>query len=184
MHRRLFKIEKSLTYWMFVVALVLDEKTPLFITLRLVAISLALIYPTLHLVSWICAKWRNLPRRAVCITVFCGVFFFIGLYGWHFYPETSYEPARLRATSPENLKATEKELSDQMRDCENKYENEVERIHWEARANHRDDTAEIRARGKDYRNEFYKEYLVKTISVNAEFLGRLNPYKPTDQDIY
>lgn len=108
-------------------------------------------------------KWSAVIAVLVTVTV--------GLYSWHIWPVTTYEPHKLRFMSAADLKAAEKKLSDKMRDLQREHDNKARKA---VDPKLQKSYADLAVLDDDLRSEFYRNYQGPASALNSEFLLRLD----------
>jgi hypothetical protein len=100
----------------------------------------------------------------------------VGLYSWRIWPETTYEPHKLRFMSAADLKAAEKKLSDKMRDLQREHDNKASKAVTEITSTKDADQSQkaYAVLDDNLRSEFYKKYQGPASAINSEFLSRLD----------
>jgi hypothetical protein len=153
------------------IILFLEERTPLSVALLL----LALFFILLPLMSWSLLLVNRFTEKRVwqISPIMCAAL--VSVYGYHAWPDTSYDPGRLRQISIKELKHREHELSDEMRVLQSKYDRSFADL---MIANDkiivvtkREET--MKKLGLEFRTEFYKHYMGRASAIREELMWRL-----------
>jgi hypothetical protein len=135
---------------------------------------------------WKCFRLPPFSQRSKSYSalVAIGVLVVFTGYGWRIRPITSYDPARLRQMSNEELKEIEKKLADEMRDYQSAYDKKDSELFSKLRPNSPQTLAQITQLGNEFRGGFYQNYLGRALAVRDEFLWRLGKTpEQADKDV-
>lgn len=159
------------------ILLFLEERNRLTVSLLLVD----LFFMLLPLVGWALAYFDRLyarPKKMWFISCLVCVIL-VSMYGIHAWPDTSYDPVRLRQMSVAELKQAEGRLATKMRAFQTKQDRRMLKIM--ATTGHTEmlDSYEV-----DFTGEFDRDYLDKMDAIRAELLWRLGATEDVEEQRY